>query len=198
VIKPRDGAGSEKIALVRSRREWEAAAQQFAGSLPRSGPILQPYIPGKALSVGAIVMAGNQIEIFPVGEQRLSDDGCFGYEGGQIPAGCPVECDVTNEVRRIVMQACPAVPGLLGYVGLDFVAPTDRARGPLVVEINPRLTTAYLGYRALTHENLAERLIFPDREWPPIVWNNGPVSFRANGQLIESRPACSGSDASIS
>jgi predicted ATP-grasp superfamily ATP-dependent carboligase len=35
-----------------------------------------------------------------------------------------------------------AIPGLWGYVGVDLVLTRD---GPVVLEINPRLTTSYCG-----------------------------------------------------
>ncbi len=37
-----------------------------------------------------------------------------------------------------------ALPGLHGIVGVDYIA---TANGPVVVEVNPRLTTSYAGLR---------------------------------------------------
>ena len=53
-------------------------------------------------------------------------------------------------------QVCRAIPGLWGYVGVDLVM-TDR--GPVVLEVNPRLTTSYAGIRRSTGWNVAELLI---------------------------------------
>jgi len=42
------------------------------------------------------------------------------------------------------VRACEAVPGLKGYIGVDLILTRTEA---MVIEINPRLTTAYLGVR---------------------------------------------------
>jgi hypothetical protein len=52
----------------------------------------------------------------------------------------------------------------------------------LIVELNPRLTTSYIGYRQLCEDNLMERLLFPDRCGQPLCWRTGSVAFDANGR----------------
>jgi predicted ATP-grasp superfamily ATP-dependent carboligase len=37
-----------------------------------------------------------------------------------------------------------AVPGLIGYFGVDLLLDTQTARGVTIVEVNPRLTTSYV------------------------------------------------------
>jgi len=51
----------------------------------------------------------------------------------------------------------------------------------LIVEANPRLTTSYLGYRALANENLARKIVQPARAAAPIAWKAGTVEFTADG-----------------
>ncbi|MCH7688058.1 MAG: ATP-grasp domain-containing protein [Planctomycetes bacterium] len=60
-------------------------------------------------------------------------------------------------------QACECIEGLNGYVGFDLILQKTNKDQPVIVEINPRLTTSYLGYRELMDENLAERMLFPQR-----------------------------------
>ena len=52
------------------------------------------------------------------------------------------------------------MPGLLGYVGVDLVL-GDAADGSrdYAIEINPRLTTSYVGLRALADFNIAEAML---------------------------------------
>ena len=49
-----------------------------------------------------------------------------------------------------------AIPGLWGYIGIDLV---ETARGPLVVDVNPRLTTSYAGLAAATGCNPARLVL---------------------------------------
>ena len=50
-----------------------------------------------------------------------------------------------------------AIPGLRGFVGVDFVLGVDgRAT---VLEVNPRLTSAYVGLSARLGRNLAAEIL---------------------------------------
>ncbi len=79
-----------------------------------------------------------------------------------------------------------SVPGLRGWVGVDLVLPDDGP--PVVVEINPRLTTSYLGYRRLTGTNLAERWLRGAANGT-IAWGRRRVDFRPDGEVVSAAPA---------
>ena len=117
------------------------------------------------------------VEVFPVGEQQLSSDGEFQYLGGRIPATASVQ----QPVAELVRTTLATIDGLTGYVGFDILLPKDAE--PLVVEINSRLTTGYLGYRELADENLVERLLFSTPSVSSIYWNRGSVEFTADGSI---------------
>jgi predicted ATP-grasp superfamily ATP-dependent carboligase len=119
-----------------------------------------------------------KIEVFPPADQLLSDDGRFAYRGGRIPAANTNHAALQETARR----ACLAVPGLRGYVGVDLIVPAKESAPVIVVEINPRLTTSYLGYRALTQGNLAEWLLCPAHYGQPITWRPGTVVFDSSGK----------------
>ena len=46
------------------------------------------------------------------------------------------------DCARLAQSVVQALPGLFGYVGIDFVA---TPAGPLVLEVNPRLSVSYAG-----------------------------------------------------
>ncbi|MBX3438046.1 MAG: ATP-grasp domain-containing protein, partial [Planctomycetaceae bacterium] len=77
-------------------------------------------------------------------------------------------------------RTCQMLSPLDGYIGFDIVVPVDDSAHPLIVEINPRLTTSYLGYRKLAAENLAARMLTPssDSLWQ---WLAGDVDFASDG-----------------
>lgn len=178
VVKPTDGAGSQDTILVRDQSEYDRLRETRRQMSPFQD-IWQPFVPGTAVSVAMIVSdKGKEAEVFPPAEQLLSDDGRFRYLGGRIPA----RCANNRVIQETALAACRIVPGLRGYVGVDLIVPDADSDRPVVVEINPRLTTSYLGYRALTDDNLAERMLFPDRFDNAINWRTGFVEFDAGGR----------------
>ena len=89
---------------------------------------------------------------------------------------------------QLAPSAVEAVPGLAGYVGIDLVL-GERADGSndWVIEINPRLTTSYLGLRALLAEgNLAEMLVrvVGGQMIEPPLWRLGKVRFLNDGTIL--------------
>ena len=179
VIKPRGGAGSQCNHLVKSWDEFERLRFFLGADARKRSYIWQPYIAGRPVSVGLLIPeSGGDAQAFPVAEQFLSDDGRFFYRGGRIPARDVDEA----RIQAAALAACRCVPGLRGYVGVDLIVPADEPSRPIVVEINPRLTTSYLGYRALAMDNLAERML-PGQTQRPIKWRTGEIEFDAAGNI---------------
>lgn len=183
VWKPRDGAGSQATFLVRTPGELERCARQAREEDFLGEAILQPYWPGAAASVAFLVGPRQQLALLP-GEQQLSRDGRLRYEGGTLP----LPAALSGRTVRLARRAVAAVPGLTGYVGVDLVL-GDQADGgrDAVIEINPRLTTSYVGLRRLARGNLMDALL---RVWdgeviPPPEWHPGPVHFLPDGRLSE-------------
>jgi predicted ATP-grasp superfamily ATP-dependent carboligase len=160
VVKPQNGAGSQQTFLVNDERELDEVSQDFTHTMPFGPPIVQPFVEGDSISVGVIVSKHvERIDILPITSQRLGSDGRFRYLGGELP----VHTDCQPAVEKLVRQACECVEGLDGYIGFDLILPNKKSDDPVLVEINPRLTTSYLGYRKLMDDNLAERILFPQR-----------------------------------
>jgi tyramine---L-glutamate ligase len=137
VLKPIDGAGSIDTFFVASADAVPPAARAQPTAL------LQPFIAGEPMSASFLVAPDGRIFLIGVGRQHVErdDDGRFVYRGGTVPALQPNELDPVH-------RAVASVPGLRGFVGVDFV--WDPLRACLsVLEINPRLTTSYVGLRHL-------------------------------------------------
>jgi hypothetical protein len=179
VVKPRDGAGSQETYLIRDSEQFATLRATLAAIFGSNGrqAIVQPYVAGGTLSVAAIADGGsNSVDVFPVGRQHLSDEGRFHYQGGTIPSPVPNP----KAADRLVRDVCHSIPGLAGYIGFDLILTPD-ARRLVVVEANPRLTTAYLGYRALAKENLAFRMLHTNRAVGPILWSYESTEFTPDG-----------------
>ena len=192
VIKPRDGAGSWLTFRVRANSggEWHRAALAYEHAGARHKALIQPFVAGQPLSVGCLCQSNGEVEVFPIGHQRLSNE--FVYRGGSIPADIPPATGTA--LRKLVLSACATIPGLSGIIGFDLLLPEADPSRPLIVEINPRLTTSYVGYRRLSTNNLAERCLrvtglLPNSSPSPPSWSSFRVEFDSNGIELSRLPA---------
>jgi tyramine---L-glutamate ligase len=174
VCKPRRGAGSQATFLVRNEGELSHAIDAASDERGWTNDlILQPYIPGDAVSVGFLIGPGRRLAM-PAAAQHLSTDGRFHYLGGSLP----LDPQQNARATLLAARAVDAVEGLAGYVGVDLVL-GPAADGDAVIEINPRLTTSYVGLRALARFNLAEALlaVMAGDEPPCWEWRTDQVRF---------------------
>jgi predicted ATP-grasp superfamily ATP-dependent carboligase len=179
VCKPRFGAGSQATFLVQdeeglTQARRRAAAEGWSGEL-----MLQAYTPGRAASV-AFLAGEREKHGLPAVEQRLSRDGRFHYLGGRLP----LSEDLDRRARRLAGRAVECVEGLRGWFGVDLVL-GDATDGSddMAIEINPRLTTSYLGLRRLARFNLAEALlaVATGSAPPSWEWGSDAIVFDAGG-----------------
>lgn len=178
VIKPRRGAGSTGVRRVLDPDELHHLGKEN---------IATEYIATRfheGLAASMLLIAGPR-GILPLraGEQLLADDGTFQYLGGRLPLPPRLEF----RARRLALRAVNAVPGLLGFVGVDMLLDRSESTAPddRIVEINARLTTSYVGLRALAESNLAEhwlRTIHGEFPAAPI-WRTGGVAFSPDGTI---------------
>ena len=175
VLKPIDGAGSQDVQLVRSVDQH----------VTRRGTMrLEEYQRGIAASVALLCGPRGVVPLVPC-RQRLSDDGRFTYLGGSLP----LPPALAERATRLGLAAVRTLPQPLGYVGVDLVLGEDPAGGQdSVIEVNPRITTSYVGLRAATSENLATSMIAVAQgdTWNP-HWIRDPITFAADGTIARQR-----------
>ena len=175
VLKPADGAGSIGVQrLTGPDVEYNAA---ILGSSAR----LETFCPGTAASVAALCGPSGHQPLPPC-LQRLSDDGQFRYLGG----ASPLEPSLAKRAQRLALAALARFPETRGYVGVDLVlGEADDGSGDVVVEVNPRLTTSYVGLRRLLQTNLASALIEAAAgRMLELRWARPRVEFTAEGQIL--------------
>jgi hypothetical protein len=81
-------------------------------------------------------------------------------------------------------QAIAHLRGLRGYIGVDMVlGKAADGSQDYAIEINPRLTTSYIGLRAACLDNLARSMIelASGRQVDPLRWKPGVFQFWADG-----------------
>ena len=185
VLKPRDGAGSQATFLVRRQADLTACFEQARIEGWEGEWVVQPFVPGRPASVAFLTGPGETVPLLPAA-QRLSADGRFHYLGGSVPLPQPLARRAVSLARRAV----DAVAGLQGYVGVDLVlgAPEDGS-GDWLIELNPRVTTSYVGLRALAKNNLAEAMLRVATGQPvePQGWRPGTAVFQPDG-TVQRRP----------
>lgn len=131
VTRPEEGTG------------WSAArAWPNRGALPRSGGlVVHPFLNGTLASLsvlarpdGVTLLAANRLSISHL-------VGVFAFEGVLVGGVSDEDGRLLETARRVA----EAIPGLSGIVCIDVILTPD---GPLVAEVNPRVTASYAGLHA--------------------------------------------------
>lgn len=167
VWKPRDGAGSLDTYLLNS-----AAERPLAERPPRE-MIVQEFVDGFPASVALLIGPRESVALQPC-SQRLSNDGRFQYLGGSTP----IPAELAERAVALSRRAIACIDGLAGYVGIDLVL-GEKAADDRVIEINPRLTTSYIGLRQSADFNVAEVMVRVIRgePLPELRWHDEVVEF---------------------
>jgi predicted ATP-grasp superfamily ATP-dependent carboligase len=152
VVKPNRGAGSIGVFLARDEAELnDAIAANETLSFPRGGLIVQAFIAGTPLSASAIAsprgaaLLGINEQDVSLAPARVSESKYRGGISGPLHPGIAAACGRMARVAAKLFQ-------LDGYFGFDFIL--DPGGAPIVVEINPRLTTSFAGLKMLQPESL--------------------------------------------
>lgn len=176
IIKPRDGVGCDGISLVPMKQR---RFHQFPFCDAPDDPwILQRVLRGTACSIGLIGGGSSNptTMLLPAQQNLIVESGSLAYIGGQIP------CDarVAKIVTATGQQLAEALGAFSGYLGADIVV-TESDRGEQtahVIEINPRLCTSYVGYRAHSISNLMEVMLLRNISSPS--WKSDTFVFATN------------------
>ena len=153
VFKPINSVGCGGLSCVNSKTQVAIAIAKIANQA-NSHFITQELIQGQPASVTIISDGKNAVPI-TLNKQHVSlrtpkQDST--YNGGTTPFDHPQNDKAFAAAKRIV----ESIEGLRGYVGADFILTKNE---PVVIEINPRLTTSYIGIRKILNMNLAQTLI---------------------------------------
>ena len=180
VCKPRHGAGSQATYLVPDRASWSGVFEHACAEWPKNDLLAQTYVAGLPASVSFLLGPGRRVPLMPAA-QTLTHDGRFQYRGGRVPLSPPL----WDRAVRLGRAAIAGMVGLQGYVGVDLVL-GNAADGTEdhAIEINPRLTTSYIGLRQLCRMNLAAAwLDVLDGKAVELAWDTVPVEFAADGTV---------------
>lgn len=171
VLKVNDGAGS-MANLVDSR---DARTIQDEKGAMR----IEQFVQGTACSVSFFCREGLEPIACPPMRQILTGNQNFGYLGGERL----MDLDQVQRATQLGQRALAALPHTHGYVGVDIVLGDKRdGSDDYVIEVNPRLTTSYVGLREIADTNLAKAMLdIAGGVEPDVTFSDRPVSFTADG-----------------
>ncbi len=172
VLKPIDGVGALETYWIQDHLAWPATAA--ADRVWR----LEQFCPGTAVSVSALCGPRGAM-LLPPCRQHIACDGRFSYLGGSYP----LEPPLVRRACQLARRAFAALPATVGYVGIDMILADERSSlADVVVDVNPRLTTSYIGLRHATTANLADAMLAVARgESRPLFFQASRVQFDAEG-----------------
>lgn len=149
VIKPIDGVGCEGSLILEEPGQYSAV---LAALDDTAHYLIQPLCEGQAVSLSCLFKQGKAWLICCNRLEVASENNRFRLQT------CWVNADSQYRAvyQELIGSVAQAMPGLWGYVGIDIIE-TDR--GPLILEINPRLTTSYVGIKRATGINVAEQTL---------------------------------------
>ena len=154
VFKPLDGVSCDGLSLVKDEGDIAGAVKKVAHESMSKQFIAQKVIRGKAASA-CVISTGDKAVAVTLNRQLVtlaSPDEESGYYGGAVPFDHSLEKEALSAAERAV----EAVSGLKGYVGVDIILTNE---GPVVLEMNPRLTTSYVGLRRVVNFNPTEAIV---------------------------------------
>jgi tyramine---L-glutamate ligase len=170
VIKPIDGIGSEGVFRISRISELPSILQKIQKATDRDRIVLQPFVDGVHASVSLIVSKGCCLPL-SLNCQLIEDSSELKYLGSRVPFDHPARCCALD----LAGSAVQLIPGLGGYVGVDMVLTGDHAQ---LIEINPRLTTSYIGLRQVAQVNLAQMM------WEACMGGILPDHVALAGQVV--------------
>ncbi len=155
VIKPLDGVGCYATYRVQTQADY-LHLQPLLPSFDQM--MVQEWVVGEALSLSVLCLP-DRAQLLCVNRQHLNiNNGKFELQA------CEVNIQGMNRelYQTLANQIFQAIDGLYGYIGIDLIQPPDES--PVILEINPRLTTSYAGLRKALGVNIAARLFDPVQE----------------------------------
>ncbi len=173
VIKPLDGAGSWL------QKRWSIG--ETWGDSPLDFPVrCERFCPGLAASIGVISSENVNVSpiLLPLLEQLQNPDD-LSYLGARWVD----DPGLVRRANQLARQVAKALPATTGFWGIDLVLGSDaEGKNDFVIEVNPRITTSYIGLRQWCQSNLVEAmLLMAAGKKPALSWSQPGVEFRLAG-----------------
>ena len=171
-----------KAIRIKDENDIAGAVKKVARESTSKQFIVQKLIIGKAVSACVISTGDNALSV-TLNRQFVtlaSPDEESGYYGGAVPFDHVLE----EKALKTAKRAVETVSGLKGYVGVDLMLADEE---PVVMEVNPRLTTSYVGLKRAVNFNPAEAIS------DAVIRRKLPINVQKRGYAFFSKvevPSC--------
>jgi predicted ATP-grasp superfamily ATP-dependent carboligase len=146
IVKPDQGAGCEQVFFCETKDDVESAVTQCEKA------IVQPMIEGTPASLSMLCNKGECV-VIGYNEQMIEwQENRLRYVGTKVNSLLAHKA----QFDQLAKSVSAALPELKGYIGMDMIINDAQV---MVVEINPRLTTSYVGLRESIGVNPAELIL---------------------------------------
>jgi predicted ATP-grasp superfamily ATP-dependent carboligase len=142
--------GSEGVCMARHPFDLSAVLPSVRRATSHERILLQSFVHGIPVSVSLLVARGSSLPL-SLNYQLMDAGSPFRYRGSRVP----FHHQANENALELACEAVGAIPGLSGYVGVDLILKDEGAE---LIEINPRLTTSYIGLRQVSQTNLAQAI----------------------------------------
>ncbi|PHS69950.1 MAG: hypothetical protein COB23_04660 [Methylophaga sp.] len=154
IVKPFDGAGCLDTLLFESSQ----SVQLYLATLSADKlalQVVQPYISGKPISL-CLFISNNEIILLSINTQNIDHQTQhLIFKNSTVNTLSETEFS-RLKAQKIAEDICDAIPGLWGFVGIDLVLSSS---GPVIIEVNPRMTSSYIHLKETVSFNPATLLI---------------------------------------
>ena len=146
IVKPKDGVGCEGIHLFNSFDKTE----NIISSDEQEKYIAQPYLEGESLSLSLVCCQGECVLLSVNKQIIIEDNNSLGLKR------CLVNAKDRDSFIEFSQNLVSKLSGLKGYIGIDVLIVENKT---FLIEINPRLTTSYVGLKSALNINPAEHIL---------------------------------------
>jgi tyramine---L-glutamate ligase len=170
VFKPLNGVGCSGLSVVGNETEIPRAIAKLKKESREKDYMVQEYVQGIPASV-SLISNGSEALPISLNKQTLILSGperSSSYRGGLVPYDSPL----IDEAFKLAKDTVESLHELKGYVGVDLVL---TKKSPVVIEVNPRLTTSYVGLRSTVDFNVGQAIA------EAVLQGGLPEDFRFNG-----------------
>ncbi len=163
VLKPDDGAGSDRIQVLKGPN----AIPHFVGDQLSTWRV-ERFLTGSAVSLSVIGgPRGNfffppTFQIFDGASPRdliQNFDSEANWPGPWIGFDYPIGESLADRAVALCERALISLPTFTGVLGMDLILSETGASEDRIVDLNPRMTTSWVGLRSLFSSNLAAFMV---------------------------------------